>query len=90
MLIRQQEGRLLVWPEGREYRAFKLWMMEYGNDADDYRDSTAGCYVIRSHGADELKEFGFKTTMLDTRRYNKIIRKALARGCPEEEEEEVD
>jgi hypothetical protein len=79
------DGKLLVFPEGHEFRAFKRWWLEFGKSAEDYYDSTAGCYVVRSATVKDLEEFGFKVTSLSRRQYSKIVREALAEGYYREE-----
>jgi len=80
------DGRLLVFPEGHEFRAVKMWLLEMGNTADDYRDVTAGCYVIRSHALADLKTAGFKCEILSHKAYLRMISEALERGYAEPEE----
>jgi hypothetical protein len=73
-------GKVLVFPEGHEFRAFKRWLLEFGNAADDFYDSTAGCYVIRSAGVQDLEIFGFKVEKMSRKQYSKMIADALSEG----------
>lgn len=72
-----KDGKLLVFPEGREFRAFKRWLLEFGRPADDYYDSTAGCYVIRSTDVSDLEIFGFKVEKMTRKQYSKMVTEAL-------------
>jgi len=80
------DGKVLVFPERHEYRAFKRWLLEFGNTADDYYDATAGCYVIRSASAGDLEDFGFKVQRLSRRQYARMVAEALAEGYHSEGE----
>lgn len=86
MRIRQtNKGNLLVFPDGHEFRAFKRWLLEFGNPADDYYDRTAGCYVIRSQGIADLEKFGFEVKRMNRKQYSKMVVEALAQGYQNEE-----
>jgi hypothetical protein len=71
---------MLVFPEGREFKHFKRWLLEFGDPADDYHDTTAGCYVIRSVGAEELELFGFKIDIMSQKQYGRMVGEELALG----------
>lgn len=69
-----------MFPEGREFRAFKRWLLEFGNPAEDFYDSTAGCYVVRSTGVKDLENFGFKVAKMTRKQYGKMVAEALIDG----------
>ena len=80
-----EDRRLLVFPEGHEFRAFKRWLLEYGSVSDDFYDSTAQCYVLRNHNAKELENFGFKIERLNRREYARMVFESLRDGYDLEE-----
>lgn len=79
-------GTLLVFPEGHEFRPFKRWLLDFGTDADYYYDTTAGCYVIRSQSIADLERCGFKVDKMSRKQYSRMVSDALAEGYQNEEE----
>jgi hypothetical protein len=78
------KGVLIVFPEGGEYKAFKMWLNEFGTE-QDYYDVTAGCYMIRSHSLKELRRFGFKIESLTRPKYAKLVKEFIEKNGEEED-----
>lgn len=88
MKVRQVEktNKLIVFPDGHEFKAFKMWWLEFGGSADDYYDKTAGCYVIRSHNVSDLEDAGFIIKKMSQKQYSRMVSESLAKGYLHEEE----
>lgn len=85
MKIRNTDGVVLIFPEGHEFRAFKLWLHEYGKHYNAYHDATAGCYVLKNLNIKHLQKAGFTLEVLTKKDFNTMVKDILVAGYPEEE-----